>query len=225
MGEHLNGVKISADNQNHRRSGRLAYHHGDLRRALIAAAEEIIVDRGLDNFSLREAARRANVSPSAPAHHFGDVRGLLTAVAAAAFRRLGDALEAADRGRNANERLRGQVIAYFRFALAERAKFSLMWRLDLTNRTDPDFAAAVGVATRAFMRVSPTHKDASLPQPDINLEARLARFYDPAFAPSVACWSLVHGFSLLAIDGVFGTGSEGNKPEALLASLLDQLGF
>ena len=62
-----------------------AYHHGSLRSALIAAAEAVIAERGLDGFSLRETARRAGVSAAAPAHHFGDARGLLTAVAAQAF--------------------------------------------------------------------------------------------------------------------------------------------
>jgi AcrR family transcriptional regulator len=61
------------------------YHHGDLRAALIDAAKALIAERGVDGFSLRAAARRAGVSAAAPAHHFGDVRGLLTAVATGAF--------------------------------------------------------------------------------------------------------------------------------------------
>ncbi len=61
------------------------YHHGDLRAALIDAAKALIAERGVDGFSLRAAARQAGVSAAAPAHHFGDVRGLLTAVATGAF--------------------------------------------------------------------------------------------------------------------------------------------
>ena len=73
-----------------------AYHHGSLRSALIEAAEEVIAERGLDCFSLRETARRAGVSPAAPAHHFKDVRGLLTAIASQAFADLADTLAEAD---------------------------------------------------------------------------------------------------------------------------------
>ncbi|MBL4557132.1 MAG: helix-turn-helix transcriptional regulator [Rhodobacteraceae bacterium] len=61
------------------------YHHGDLRAALIDAAKALIAERGVDGFSLRAAARQAGVSAAAPAHHFGDARGLLTAVATGAF--------------------------------------------------------------------------------------------------------------------------------------------
>ena len=61
------------------------YHHGDLPNALRRAAVEVIEERGLGAFSLREVARRAGVSHTAPAHHFGDMRGLLTSVAIEGF--------------------------------------------------------------------------------------------------------------------------------------------
>src|SRR6266480_4541178 len=57
------------------------YHHGDLQEALIAATEAILADHGAERFTLREAARRAGVSPAAPSHHFGNAPGLLTEVA------------------------------------------------------------------------------------------------------------------------------------------------
>ena len=55
------------------------YHHGDLRRALVAAALELL-ERG-EELSLRAVARRAGVSHTAPYHHFRDRRGLVAAVA------------------------------------------------------------------------------------------------------------------------------------------------
>ena len=58
------------------------YHHGDLRAALLIAARSIVEEQGAEAFTLREAARRAGVSHGAPAHHFGDKTGLLTALAA-----------------------------------------------------------------------------------------------------------------------------------------------
>src|SRR5687768_2929710 len=85
-----------------------SYHHGALREALISAAAALIEQKGLEGFSLRETARRAGVSPSAPAHHFGDARGLLTAIATQGFEALAAALEAADSGGSRAERIRAQ---------------------------------------------------------------------------------------------------------------------
>ena len=61
------------------------YHHGDLRNSLLRAVEDIILEKSVAELSLREAARRAGVSHSAPAHHFGDKNGLLAAFAEEGF--------------------------------------------------------------------------------------------------------------------------------------------
>ena len=61
------------------------YHHGDLRQAMIEAAEAVLAEKGVGGFTLRECARRAGVSPAAPAHHFGNLVGLLTAIATLGF--------------------------------------------------------------------------------------------------------------------------------------------
>jgi AcrR family transcriptional regulator len=71
------------------------YHHGDLPNALRRAAAEVISERGLGGFSLREVARRAGVSHTAPAHHFGDMTGLLTSLAIEGFQTLHDVTSAA----------------------------------------------------------------------------------------------------------------------------------
>lgn len=190
-----------------------AYHHGALRPALIAAAEDIIAERGVDGFSLREAARRAGVSPSAPAHHFGDARGLLTAVATAGFRSLGDALAEADCAGERTERMRAQGRAYVRFALSQRAQFDVMWRKALLDTADPEYAAA---GRRAFEIL-----DKAVRGPD----AEMSGPQDAALAPSIACWSLVHGFARLAIDGVFGPGPDAAEraAEGLLPLVLEHL--
>src|ERR1700738_420179 len=97
---------------------RKTYHHGDLRRQLIAAAERIIVERGVEGFTLREAARRVGVSPAAPSPHFKDARGLLPEVARLGFRDFGQALAEADKrgGKDPTRRLYEQGAAYVRFA-------------------------------------------------------------------------------------------------------------
>jgi AcrR family transcriptional regulator len=191
-----------------------AYHHGALRDALIAAARDLIEERGVDAFSLRETARRAGVSPAAPAHHFDGTRGLLTAVAAGAFRDFGDALAAADgsaRGRTA--RIRAQGLAYVRFALDHPARFDLMWRRGLIDGDDPDLKA---VADRAFLildRAARGAEEATHGSADVEL------------APSIAAWSLVHGFARLAMEGAFGTEPDAAEraAETMLPRVLDHL--
>jgi AcrR family transcriptional regulator len=190
-----------------------AYHHGALRPALIAAAEAVLAERGVHGFSLREAARRAGVSPAAPAHHFGDASGLLTAVAAGAFRDLGDALEGAGVPAGGESRIRAQGLAYVRFALANRARFDLMFRPALLRRDDPEYSAA---AQRAFLL----------------LQGAVVRRERSGGVPAgatdagpIACWSIVHGFARLAIDGEFGTGPGDAEAaaNALLPAVLDHL--
>ncbi|MDI2127965.1 TetR/AcrR family transcriptional regulator [Yinghuangia seranimata] len=61
--------------------GRAGYHHGALRQALTQAALELLDEQGLEQVTVREAARRAGVSPGAPFRHFADRQALLDAVA------------------------------------------------------------------------------------------------------------------------------------------------
>src|SRR6478672_8774008 len=61
------------------------YHHGDLRRAIVTAALEILSETQSVDFSLRELARRAGVSHNAPYKHFAEKSELLAAVSAAGF--------------------------------------------------------------------------------------------------------------------------------------------
>src|SRR5579871_2109283 len=74
---------------------RRAYHHGNLRAALVEAALALVEDVGADRVTVREAARRAGVSSGAPFRHFPDRTALLTAVAEEAMRRLRVAVDAA----------------------------------------------------------------------------------------------------------------------------------
>src|SRR5215467_14001747 len=71
------------------------YHHGDLRRVLIDAALQLVGEGGAEAVSVREAARRAGVSPGAPFRHFPSRDALMTAVAEEAQRRFRSQIEAA----------------------------------------------------------------------------------------------------------------------------------
>lgn len=114
------------------------YHHGDLPRALKAAAVELITEKGAAGFSLREVARRAGVSHAAPTHHFGDSAGLLTALAEEGFRYLTAALvESAEGAPSAAERLVRIARAYVSVAHEYPAHCAVMFRADLIRRDDP----------------------------------------------------------------------------------------
>jgi AcrR family transcriptional regulator len=114
------------------------YHHGDLRHALLAAAEAELAERGMEAFSLRSVAKRAGVSHAAPAHHFGDVQGLLTALATEGFRRFLAAMVDREAGiADPRERAVGAGMGYLDFALARPTLFRLIF-----SSKKPDFAAA-----------------------------------------------------------------------------------
>jgi AcrR family transcriptional regulator len=124
------------------------YHHGDLRAALLKAAEEELTERGMEGFSLRSVAKRAGVSHAAPAHHFKDAKGLLTALAAEGFR----AFLAAQARREglAPPDPRSQLVAaglgYVDFALARPTLFRLLWQSDRPDFDDPDLGPAARAA-------------------------------------------------------------------------------
>ncbi|HEX8804061.1 MAG TPA: TetR/AcrR family transcriptional regulator, partial [Acidimicrobiales bacterium] len=112
---------------------RRPYHHGNLRRELLDAAAAAIEEGGPAALSLRNLAQRAGVSHAAPAHHFGDRAGLLTALAAEGYQRLADALEAAGAGGDFLE----AGLAYVRFATTHPAHFLVMFEPSLYRAGDP----------------------------------------------------------------------------------------
>ncbi|MEH0935233.1 TetR/AcrR family transcriptional regulator [Micromonospora psammae] len=162
--------------------GTRGYHHGDLRRALLAAAVAVIEESGPGALSLRDLARRAGVSHAAPAHHFGDKPGLLTALAAEGFDLLAEALCGA--GGDLHE----AGVAYVDFAVRHRAHFDVMFRPDLYRADAPEVRAArerAGAALRSGVAALPAERaGAGDPQGD-----------------ALAAWSIVHGFATLWLAG------------------------
>ncbi len=165
------------------------YHHGDLRRTLLLEAARLIEEVGPAGASLRELARRTGVSHAAPAHHFRDKAGLLTAVATEGFDLLADRLlEALDRTGDFLE----VGVAYVEFAVAHRAHFEVMFRPDLYHADAADVCAARQRSTDALQRgvrtASPAASD------------------DDARTAGLAAWSIVHGFASLWTTGALPTG-------------------
>lgn len=189
------------------------YHHGDLRTALLDSALEVLTDSGVAGFSMREAARRAGVSQSAPKHHFGDARGLLGALATRAYRQLCDRLETLELDQDdVRERVALLAGEYLAFAGQNRALFDLMWRMSQFDFDDPVLAEQKHRALRALDRCL-RGEDAELPDDDT----------DPALVPSYAVWSLVHGYTTLALEGAIDSSSRDPLASDLLPAMLDLL--
>jgi len=163
------------------------YHHGDLRRALLDAAAEAINESGPAALSLRDLARRAGVSHAAPTHHFGDKKGLLTALAAEGFEQLAAALAQTHAATGSFLEL---GVTYVRFATTHRAHFEVMWRPDLYHEDDEALSAARARAGKALYAGV-----ADLPDGKIDSDA------DSVREAGLAGWSLAHGFATLWLSG------------------------
>ena len=184
-------------------SSRDTYHHGDLRRAVLTAALDVIRTEGPGVLSLRDLARRAGVSHAAPAHHFKDRTGLLTAIATEGHDLLTAALsEATD--------LRDAGVRYVRFAVAHPAHFQVMFRPDLLRPDDPHLMAA---RARSYGQLRAGV--AALPDD---------RTTDPDLV-GIAAWSTAHGFATLLLTHNLDRALGGRGPEdafrALAGALFD----
>lgn len=118
-----------------------AYHHGDLRAALINAALTMLEQDGSAGLSLRAVAKAVGVSEAAPYHHFADKEALERALAAEGFERLTDRLTGALMSSGHGEDLHSLAAAYVGFALDARGLFRLMSRQPLDRAQSDELAA------------------------------------------------------------------------------------
>lgn len=180
----------------------MPYHHGDLRRAVLDAALEVIAVDGPSAISLRDLARRAGVSHAAPAHHFKDKAGLLTAIAVEGNELLAESLEQAIAGQCT--RLVDLGVRYVRFALDHPGHFAVMYRPDLYHRDAPELIAArerTGKLLRGTVQAIAGDQDARVTQ--------------------LAAWSAAHGFATLALAGNLDKTIGEQDPTELFRTLAD----
>lgn len=184
-----------------------AYHHGNLRRALLDAALELVREQGVSALSLREVARQAAVSHAAPAHHFGDKAGLLTALATEGFERFGAALRAgAERAEDRAQRLAWTGWAYVMFAVEHRAYFEVMFRPELLHFEDAALAQAATQAYHVLLEGVQIHEGAELAAEELELRA-------------IRAWAEVHGLATLWLDGNLKQYGSRDKLDALVRRL------
>jgi AcrR family transcriptional regulator len=198
--------KPSAGKQPGKRTAGSDYHHGDLRKALLQGTEDLLESSGLEGFTLREVARRAGVSHGAPAHHFGDVRGLLSEFTAQSFSDMAAAMaqhrERADA--DAFEQLVATGVAYVEYALAHRARFQLMFRSDRLDRSQESLVEA-GAKAYGHLVECTTRVAFEAGTPDRMVDEKIA-----------LAWSMVHGFATLLLDNAkFAEQVEGDPARAL----------
>ena len=197
------------------------YHHGDLRRAIVKAAMEILHETQSLEFSLRELARRAGVSHNAPYKHFADKRELLAAVSAAGFETLTKRMTSEVAGlNNARERLFAMLRAYIDHGVENPALYSLMFGgyLGGPDRSRPAIELAEAEKTKALLAavIIAGGLGRAIPQTQRN-ERKIA-------GAILACWSLVHGLTLLLADGLVGPKNKaGALGDRLVQGLLDGL--
>jgi AcrR family transcriptional regulator len=193
-----------------------AYHHGDLRNALVASAARLIEASGPGAFSLREAAREVGVSANAAYRHFDDKSALMSAVAAdgharlaARMRRAMDATTAGRRGARAVARFQAVGRAYVEFAIDHPSIFRVMFG---------EWGAACRSAEPAACGVE---------TPWTLLGESLDALVDEGVLPAarrpgaeLKAWTVVHGFASLTLDGLAAAPSRRERT-AMLESLLD----
>lgn len=167
-----------------------SYHHGDLRAALLQAAAQLLAEHGEAAISLREVARRAQVSHSAPYRHFADREALLAALATQGFAELLARMRQVGADLDAGARLAPLGACYVRFALEQRGLFRLMFAATLERARHPELQLAAEALHRQLDEAV-----AELVEGDTQIA-------------SLSAWSLVHGLAQLLLDGQVAAGED-----------------
>jgi AcrR family transcriptional regulator len=169
------------------------YHHGDLRDALLKAAERVLERDGLAGLTLRAVAREAGVSHAAPTHHFGDLTGLLSELAAIGFRQFNAAMAAAGNS-EAHPLMKGMASAkaYVAYAQAHPGMYGVMFRSARLDYSRPSLHEASDAAFAGLTGGIAASRQEQISKESLSLDqaAAIAR-----------AWSLVHGFTMLLLDG------------------------
>lgn len=192
------------------------YHHGALDQALLKAAEIVLERDGLQGLTLRAVAREAGVSHAAPTHHFGDLTGLLSELAAIGFQRFGRTMgEAGAIEGTASEKAMARARAYVGYAKAKPGMYGLMFRTERLDMNRPALNAAANASFAGLTRAIGAKRQEEIAEDHLSMDqaADIAR-----------AWSLVHGYTMLMLDGrlrdILERLPEGTDAETLLVAML-----
>jgi AcrR family transcriptional regulator len=177
------------------RAKRRAYHHGDLREALIEGALEILGRDGLEALTLRAVARWAGVSQAAPYRHFSDRRALVAAVAERGFERLQQTmLQRMEEQPEGRAGLKQVAKAYVEFGLANAAVYRVMFGPEVAITADLPALRETARGVLGFVAEGIRRLQA----------AGLVGDGDP-WLMAIATWSMLHGLVMLTLDGQTGS--------------------
>jgi len=192
----------------------MSYHHGDLRNVLLQVAEDLLNREGVAALSLRQVAKSAGVSHSAPYRHFANKAKLLAALAQAGFERLEAAITkaASDNPDDPARQLLEAGIAYITLAVSHRETAQLMFggMVDV-NGSVPELKDAVDKAFQALTDIVATGQ-----------RAGLYRDADTKVL-AIAAWSIAHGLAMLITGGHLKTDGESWNSIAELTVVIDRL--
>jgi AcrR family transcriptional regulator len=188
---------------------RRAYHHGDLRAALLDRIGLIIRERGVGVVSIREVARRARVSHAAPAYHFGSKSGLLTAFAVQGYERLAariGATIAAAAATTPPDVLAAMGRGYVMFAVENPEHFGVMFPGHLVDQHDAAYKAA---SDRCFG-----------PLVDVIRRAAAEGYVDDdPMLVAASAWAIVHGLASLWMSGRVQARTGARDADALASAV------
>lgn len=189
-----------------------SYHHGDLRKALLRGALEILDEQGIEAVTIRAVAQRAGVGHSAPANHFKDKKALLTQVATDIFIELGSTISNAISVNplEKTERFHALTAAVYAYAWSHPNRYRLLWRRDCIDHDHLDYKKA-GDAIYNQLKTVMEHETNTA---GLGAETGV-----------IALWSLVHGYVCLRLDGILINGVDEitGKPRerAIIDALLE----
>ena len=191
-----------------------AYHHGDLRRGLLDAALRLVESHGVQGFTLREAARAANVSHNAPYRHFASRTHLLVELAIEGQALLLKTVQAAvARTADPRERIIRLGIAYMEFAISHTAYFRVMFSSDVARNRTEELQAAQTATFKFFESELLSCEQAGL--------VRKGGVQQHALVG----WSSLHGAAILVLDGVLDDTAVAvrRKPREIARLVLESL--
>ena len=189
------------------------YHHGDLRRALLDAALQLLGEPGAGEVTLREVARRAGVTHAAPYRHFTNKEALLDAVSEEGFRLLTECMREHMKGkRRADARLRASGVGYILFAVEHPAHFRAMFlQLGVSKTMHTELSESGDSAFDVLMDgVRAAQAEGSV------------RDGNP-LPLALSCWSMTHGAAMLLVEAGLGRMVKGLTARAFAEQVTEDV--
>jgi AcrR family transcriptional regulator len=168
------------------------YHHGDLKRALIDAGEQLLIEHGAAGLSLRETAKLVGVSHTAPYRHFKDKDALLTAITESGFDSLAETLQnvTEEHNRDPKQQLIGATVAYVKLAITHIEMHQLMFgRMLDEDEMSEEMLEKKQLVFKTLLQIIKNGQ-----------KKKVFKKEEPQTL-ATAAWSMMHGYTMLISTG------------------------